>query len=79
VNKLAQPNPILPAEGFARSDAVRAALGGISRSTLRNWTQAGILPPSVRLGPQRVGYPVEAVRAVLAQRLAAAAKANKNG
>ncbi|RYF03068.1 MAG: AlpA family phage regulatory protein [Deltaproteobacteria bacterium] len=49
------PDPIL-------SKAAVAHWLGVSASTVDRWTKAGDFPPSLRLGPARVGWPQSTVQ-----------------
>jgi prophage regulatory protein len=61
----------LPSEGFAKLPAVLTATG-LSRSTLYARVKTGEFPVPVKLGARSVAWPVESVRAWIADRIAAA-------
>lgn len=66
---------VLPREGFAKLPAVLNATG-LSRSTLYSKVKLGGFPAPVKLGERAVAWPVESVRAWIAQRIEAAQDTN---
>lgn len=64
----------LPSEGLAKLPAVMNATG-LSRSTLYARVKLGEFPAPVKLGERSVAWPVESVRAWIAERVAVATKA----
>lgn len=44
---------------------VRAMLGGIARTTLKNWEASGKLPPPVRLSERVIGWRRSTIDALL--------------
>lgn len=59
--------PLLPAEGFVRISQVLAVVP-VSRTTLWRWVKEGKFPASVKLTPEITAWPVQAVRAWIAER-----------
>lgn len=49
---------------------LRERLGGVARSTIYTWVAAGVLPPPVRLGPGRIGWPEQEIDDLLRDRMA---------
>lgn len=60
-------HPALPAEGFVRLPQVLAVVP-VSRTTLWRWVKEGKFPASVKLTPEITAWPVQAVRAWIAER-----------
>jgi prophage regulatory protein len=63
------------ATGFS-GDRMLSAVGtcaklGISRTTLYDWCNRGLLPRQIKLGPRRVGWRESAIDEYLSQREAA--------
>ena len=54
---------------------------GISPATLWRWCQSGLLPEPIRLGPNRVGWPVDEIEDWIERRRAkrAEARSTKEG
>ena len=65
--------PPMPAEGLAKLRTVMHATG-ISRSGLYEKIKKGEFPKPIKLGLRGVAFPVENVRAWIADRVAASAK-----
>lgn len=57
-----QSIPSVPETGFMPDAELRHLLGDISHATLWRWSKAGLVPPAVKLGPNRNGRGREAVR-----------------
>jgi len=57
----------LPSAGFVREKNLLPLLA-ISRKTLERWVESGRFPAPVRLGDAAKGWPVDVVRAWIADR-----------
>jgi len=68
------PSLTLPTEGLAKLPAVMNATG-LPRSTIYARIKLGEFPAPVKLGERSVAWPVESVRAWIAERVAVATKA----
>ena len=60
--------PIASTAGaYASVKRVQADLG-ISRATVYRWAALGLLPTPVKLGPSRIGFPLQELQDALANR-----------
>ncbi|EKZ97628.1 phage transcriptional regulator [Cupriavidus sp. HMR-1] len=61
----------LPEHGYVRERDLLASVLPISKATLWRWVKAGTFPPPVKLSSRVTAWQVEAVRAWLANPIAA--------
>lgn len=50
---------------------LRRMIGSPATSTVYRWVHAGILPPAIKIGPNRVGWKISSIRQFIEQRAAA--------
>lgn len=55
-------------DGFINEKTFHQLLAGVSKKTIQRWAKDGYGPPRVKIGPRRVGYPVQAVEEFLKSR-----------
>lgn len=58
--------PIWPEFGFVGIAAMRVALNRCSAQTVYNYIRDGLLPPTIEIGINRVGWSVDVARQALA-------------